>query len=88
MLSQLKNIARDLGCSQNQLAIAWAIYNKDVSTALFGVKNSQQILDNIEAVNVMKKLTPEILAKIEDILDNRPTSPTNFRTFTTRDCRR
>ena len=88
MLQQLKQIADDLGCTQVQLATAWTLYNKDVSTSIIGVKRPEHILDNIQALSVLKKLTPEILEKIEVILNNRPTPPINFRTFTIRDNRR
>ena len=88
MLQQLKQIADDLGCTQVQLATAWTLYNKDVSTSIIGVKRPEHILDNIQALSVLKKLTPEILEKLEEILDNRPTPPMNFRTFTPREYRR
>jgi len=37
--------------------------------------------DNLKAVEVFGKLTPEILKKIEDILDNKPSRGLNFRNW-------
>lgn len=36
MLAELKALAESLNCTQAQLALAWAISNKDVSVALLG----------------------------------------------------
>jgi len=36
-LNELGALAKELGISQAQLALAWAIFNKDVSTAIIGI---------------------------------------------------
>jgi len=36
MLNDLAALAKELGCTMAQLALAWAIANKDVSVALLG----------------------------------------------------
>lgn len=36
MFAGIKSIADELGCTQAQLALAWALANKDVSVALCG----------------------------------------------------
>ncbi|CAG9314359.1 unnamed protein product [Blepharisma stoltei] len=81
-LTGLKTVADELGCSQAQLAIAWVIKNPDVSTAIMGASSPRHLDDNLGAVDAMKKLTPEILARIEDLLGNRPTPSMNWRNFT------
>ena len=35
-LTGLEELAKELGCTQAQLALAWTIANKDVSTAILG----------------------------------------------------
>lgn len=82
MLQGLKAISDELGCTQGQLALAWVLYNKDVSTALFGANKPEHITDNLGAVSVLKKLNPEVLERIEKLLINRPAPPIDFRTFT------
>ena len=88
MLRGLKEIADEIGCTQNQLALAWVLKNRDISTALFGVRNTQQVADNVAALAFINKLTPGILQRIEDLIINRPTPAMNFRDFTAREPRR
>ena len=88
MLQGLAKIAQEIGCTQAQLALAWTLANKDVSLALFGSSSLKQLEDNLEAVNVVDKLDKGILDRIEVLLNNRPTPPVDFRTFTPRPFRR
>jgi len=78
-LTGLGEIAKEVGCSQAQLALAWAIANKNVSVTLFGATTIAQIEDNIKAVQVYHKLTPEILQKIETVLGNAPEPVMDFK---------
>lgn len=39
----MAKIAKDIGCTQAQLALAWAIANTDVSTAILGASKVSQI---------------------------------------------
>eukprot|EP00331_Platyophrya_macrostoma_P003757 CAMPEP_0176431866 /NCGR_PEP_ID=MMETSP0127-20121128/15053_1 /TAXON_ID=938130 /ORGANISM="Platyophrya macrostoma, Strain WH" /LENGTH=346 /DNA_ID=CAMNT_0017813927 /DNA_START=45 /DNA_END=1085 /DNA_ORIENTATION=+ len=73
-LQGLSEVAKELDVSLAQLALGWAISNKDVSTAIFGATKVEQVDDNVKAVGFYKKLTPEILDRIEKILDNKPDS--------------
>ena len=88
MLQGLGKIAQELNCTQAQLALAWVLVNKDVTTALFGAHNLQQIEDNIQALKVVKLLDKNVLDRIEELVGTRPTPSTNFRTFTPRSPRR
>ncbi|CAG9327061.1 unnamed protein product [Blepharisma stoltei] len=81
-LQGLKSLADELGCSQAQLALAWVIKNPDVTTAILGASSPAQLDGSLAAVEVMKKLTPEVLARIEDLLGNRPAPSMNWRNFT------
>ena len=78
-LVKLGEIATRLGCTQAQLAIAWVALSKDVSTVLIGARTLKQLEDNLGALDVLEKLTPEIQAEIETILDNRPDRGLHFR---------
>ncbi|CAG9327903.1 unnamed protein product [Blepharisma stoltei] len=79
---ELKKISEDLGCTQSQLALAWVLRNPDVSTALFGAKTLAQIEDNLGALSVIKNLNKSTLDRIEEVLDNKPATAINYRTFT------
>mmetsp|Transcript_32930 Transcript_32930/g.32605 ORF Transcript_32930/g.32605 Transcript_32930/m.32605 type:complete len:343 (+) Transcript_32930:36-1064(+) len=81
MLNGLGAIASELGCTQSQLALAWCVKNNDVSTAIFGATRPGQVEDNIGAIDLLSRLTPEILARIEELFATRPTPPTNWRTW-------
>ena len=80
-LQSLGKLASDLGCTQAELAVAWTLKNKDVSTAIFGVSRPSQLTENLRAVEVSRLLTAEVLAKIEDIMKTRPDASFNWRAF-------
>jgi voltage-dependent potassium channel beta subunit len=66
-VSQLEAVAGDLGCSLAQLSIAWAARNPRVSTVITGASRTMQLHDNLGAVDVISKLTPEVMARIDEI---------------------
>jgi len=67
---------------QAALALAWTLTNPHVSTVLLGATKPEQLKANIEALEVLPKLTPEVLKEIEDILDNKPAAlPDYGRSF-------
>ena len=68
----LSKLAESLGCSTTQLALAWAASNPNVSTVILGATKTEQLLDNLGALDVIDKLTPDVHAKIEEILQNKP----------------
>jgi aryl-alcohol dehydrogenase-like predicted oxidoreductase len=66
-VGQLETIANELGCQLAQLAIAWAARSPHVSTVITGASRLSQLQDNLKAVDVIAKLTPEVLARIDQI---------------------
>jgi aryl-alcohol dehydrogenase-like predicted oxidoreductase len=60
-------VAAELDCQLSQLAIAWAAHNPRVSTVIMGASRLSQLQDNLGAVAVMPKLTPEVLARVDEI---------------------
>ncbi|UXH78029.1 potassium channel beta subunit family protein [Roseateles amylovorans] len=66
-VGQLAGIADELGCSLAQLAIAWINRNPRVSTVILGASQASQLHDNLGALAVTPKLTPEIVARIDAI---------------------
>ena len=61
--------------------MAWAIANKDVSTALLGFSRLEQIDENMKALDVLKKWNKEIEEKVEALLGNSPPKEMDFKTF-------
>lgn len=80
-LKEMALLAKDLDCTQAQLALAWVIFNKDVTCALFGASKVSQVEDNLKAVEIYKKLTPELLEKIENIMETRPERKMNWKSW-------
>jgi len=66
-VAELEGIAAELGCKVSQLAIAWVNKNPRVSTVILGASKIEQLHDNLKALEVTPKLTPEILARIDKI---------------------
>ncbi|HEY5368568.1 MAG TPA: aldo/keto reductase [Hanamia sp.] len=74
-VKKLSELAAKLDVSTAALSIAWCIKNPHVTTAILGATKKQQLLDNLKAIEVMEKLTPEVLEKIEKIMQTKPVLP-------------
>ena len=61
----LEAIASELGGNVAQLAIAWANRNPRVSSVILGASRLSQLTDNLGALALTPKLTPEVLARID-----------------------
>ena len=71
-VKQLSEIASDLGGTTAQLAIAWLLRLPGMSSVIIGGTKLWHVQDNLKAVEMVDKLTPEVLQRIEEILDNNP----------------
>lgn len=69
---QLQPVADELDCSLAQLALAWCLKNPNVSTVITGASRAAQVTENMKALDVAPKLTPEVMERIDTILDNKP----------------
>lgn len=78
-VQQLALIAKELGCSMAQLALAWCLKNPNVSTVITGASKASQVIENMAALNVAPKLTEDVMERIEAILDNRPEGEPDYR---------
>ena len=66
-VTQLEGMAAELGCTVAQLALAWVAKNPHVSTVITGASKLSQLQSNLGALDVIERLTPEVMAKIEAI---------------------
>ena len=66
-VGELESIAAELGGNVAQLAIAWINRNPRVSTVILGASRLSQLQDNLGALALTPKLTPEVLARIDAI---------------------
>lgn len=65
-VKNLKGIADDLGVTRAQLALAWVLRQKGVSSVITGATKLSQLEDNVKAANI--ELNAELIAKIDEIL--------------------
>jgi voltage-dependent potassium channel beta subunit len=72
---QLKPIAAELKCSLPQLALAWCVTNENVSSVIVGASRLSQLEENLKALDVVDRITPEVKAKIDAIVSFEPSHP-------------
>lgn len=68
----LMKIADELKVSCTQLALAWVLKNEHVSSAIIGASKPEQVAENVGALAVLDKLTPEIMNKIDEAVGTKP----------------
>jgi voltage-dependent potassium channel beta subunit len=66
-VAKLEGIAARLGGNVAQLAVAWANRNPKVSTVILGASKLSQLEDNLKALALTPKLTPEVAEEIDAI---------------------
>lgn len=67
----LANIAAELDTTMPKLAIAWCLKNPNVSTVITGASKVSQVEENFAALELVPKLTDDVMTKIEEVLDNK-----------------
>jgi voltage-dependent potassium channel beta subunit len=68
-VAKLGKIAADLDCTTAQLAIAWCAKNPYVSTVITGASRVSQLRENMKALEVLPKLTREVMIAIAQITE-------------------
>ena len=78
-VKKLVPIAKELGCSMAQLALAWCLKNPHVSAVITGASKVEQVKENMQALTVVAKLDDEALSRIEAVLNNKPEPEYDWR---------
>lgn len=65
---QLAAVAERLECTLSQLSIAWCAANPNVSTVITGASRVEQVHENLGAMAVLAKLTPDVLREVKGIV--------------------
>ncbi|MXV51029.1 aldo/keto reductase [Pedobacter sp. HMF7647] len=73
IIDVMKEVAGTKNVSVAQIALAWLLHQKAVTTVIIGAKNPGQLEDNLKAVEV--KLNEDDLAKLSDISKLAPEYP-------------
>ncbi len=68
----LDKLAQELGTTLPKLAIAWTVKNPNVSSTILGASKPEQLKETLTSLDVLPKLTREVMEKIESILQNKP----------------
>jgi voltage-dependent potassium channel beta subunit len=66
-VTKLVPIAQELGTNMSQLAIAWCLLNKNVSTVILGASRVEQLQENLKALELVPQLTDEVQALLAAI---------------------
>ena len=66
-VAALDPIAKELGGTLSQLAIAWCLKNPFVSSVITGASRVEQVHENLKAGEIADKITPEVMERIDAI---------------------
>ena len=77
-VKKLAVLAKEIGLPVHHLALLWCNANPNVSTVILGASKKSQLEDNLKALDHKSKLTPDVMARIEEILGNKPEAPRAF----------
>lgn len=69
---RLGEVAREAGMTSAQLAIAWLLRRKEISSVITGATRLAQLEENLQAGDLRYHLTEDVLDRIEAILNNAP----------------
>lgn len=77
-VAELAHIAEEIDTTMPRLAIAWCLLNPYVSTVITGASKIDQIHENMQSLQVLEKLTDDVQARVERVLDNKPQLPEGY----------
>jgi voltage-dependent potassium channel beta subunit len=72
---KIAELAGELSITPSQLSIAWCVKNPHVTTTILGATKKEQLIENLDALSAVEKLTPEVLQRIETIVQTKPILP-------------
>jgi voltage-dependent potassium channel beta subunit len=74
----LSKLAADAGMPVHHLALLWCLANPRVSTVILGASRLAQLTDNLAALDNRAKMTPDLMAAIEAVVQNKPEPPARY----------
>lgn len=78
VVKNLGQLCSDADLPMAQLAIGWCLKNPNVSTVILGASSEAQLKSNLESLSALDRLDPEMMEKIEQVLNNKPQLPMEF----------
>ena len=67
-VTRLEPIAKDMGASLAQFSLAWCLQNSWVSTVITGASRVEQVRENMKAVEIVDRFSPDVMRAIDDVL--------------------
>jgi len=64
---KLADLARELDTTLPRLALAWCLKNPHVSSVILGASRPEQLTENVGALDVVPRLTPGVMQRIDTI---------------------
>ena len=77
-IKALAKLAGEVGLPIHHLALLWCLNNPHVSTVILGASKTSQLKDNLDALKSKDKLTPDVIAAIEAIVQNKPAAAQRY----------
>lgn len=71
-VAAIGKVAERLGVPLAQLALAWCLKNELITSVITGASRPEQLVENVAALKVLPKLTPEVMDEIDQLLANKP----------------
>ncbi|KUK46166.1 MAG: Putative oxidoreductase [Anaerolinea thermophila] len=68
-VKEFSKIAQEIDATPAQLAIAWVLHRKEVSSVITGASKVEQLDDNLDAAMLVEKLDESILDRIDTIFN-------------------
>jgi voltage-dependent potassium channel beta subunit len=72
IVRSLTAFACELGMTTAQMALAWILRRKDVSSVITGATHLEQLDENLAAAEMVEKLSDDVLEKVEQIIGTSP----------------
>jgi voltage-dependent potassium channel beta subunit len=77
-VKKLAVVAKEAGLPIHHMALLWCLENPHVSTVILGASRLSQLNDNLAALGSREKMTPDVMAAIDEIAGNKPPAPQRF----------
>ncbi|MBS1588293.1 MAG: aldo/keto reductase [Bacteroidetes bacterium] len=74
-VKKLSVLAQELETTPACLSIAWCLKNPNVTSAILGASKPQQLNDNFKSLELLPKLTVDVMEQIETIMQTKPAHP-------------
>ena len=65
--ASLLPLAEEMGATLAQFSLAWCLQNPWVSSVMTGASRVEQVRENMKAVELVDKFTPDVMARVDEI---------------------